>query len=85
RAESNMFRLMGADIINMTLAIDAILANEAGIPIAAVAMSTDYDCWKTDIPPVTAAEVFKTFAKNVDNVQNLLFRALEKIREGALN
>lgn len=85
RAESNMFRLMGADIINMTLAIDAILANEAGIPIAAVAMSTDYDCWKTDIPPVTAVEVFKTFAKNVDNVQNLLFRALEKIREGALN
>jgi len=85
RAESNMFRIIGADVINMTLAIDAILANEAQIPIAAVAMSTDYDCWKTDIAPVTAEEVFKTFAKNVGNIQNLLFSALDKIRDGALN
>lgn len=84
RAESNMFRIMGADVINMTLAIDAILANEAQIPIAAVAMSTDYDCWKTDIAPVTAEQVFKTFAKNVDNIQTLLFSALDKIRGGAL-
>lgn len=85
RAESNMFRIIGADVINMTLAIDAILANEAQMPIAAVAMSTDYDCWKTDIAPVTAEEVFKTFAKNVGNIQNLLFSALDKIRDGALN
>ncbi len=77
RAESNMFRIIGADVINMTLASDTILAGEAKLPIAAVAMSTDYDCWKTDIAPVTAAEVFKTFAKNVDNVQKLLLTVIE--------
>ena len=48
RAESNMFRIWGADVINMSVAPECVLANEMGIPYAAVAMSTDYDCWKTD-------------------------------------
>ncbi|MCP4399460.1 MAG: MTAP family purine nucleoside phosphorylase [bacterium] len=48
RAESRMFRAWGADVINMTNAPETILANEAGIPYAAVAISTDYDCWKSD-------------------------------------
>jgi 5'-methylthioadenosine phosphorylase len=43
RAESHMFRVWGADVINMTIASETILANEAGIPYAAVAISTDYD------------------------------------------
>ena len=53
RAESRMFRQWGADVINMSVAPEAILANEAGIPYAAIAMSTDYDCLFDDIPPVT--------------------------------
>ena len=52
RAESNMFRAWGADVINMSIAPECILANEIGIPYAAVALSTDYDCWKTDEEPV---------------------------------
>ena len=44
KAESKMFRMWGADVINMSVAPEAALANEAGIPYAAVAMSTDYDC-----------------------------------------
>ena len=48
RAESRMFRIWGADIINMSIATEAIMANELGIPYAAVAMSTDYDSWKED-------------------------------------
>ncbi len=72
RAESRMFQLWGADVINMSIAPEAILANEAGIPYAAVAMSTDYDCWKTDEAPVEWPEILKIFRKNVENVKQLL-------------
>lgn len=46
RAESLMFRQWGADVINMTTVPEVVLANEAGLCYAAVAMATDYDCWK---------------------------------------
>jgi 5'-methylthioadenosine phosphorylase len=74
RAESHMFRLWGADVINMSTAPEAILANEAGIPYAAIAMSTDYDCWKTDEEAVSWEAVLETFGKNVHNVTELLTR-----------
>jgi 5'-methylthioadenosine phosphorylase len=74
-----MFRIWGADVINMTIASETILANEAGIPYAAVAISTDYDCWKTDEAPVDWAEVLDTFHKNVENVKQLLIKTLQTI------
>lgn len=77
RAESHMFRSWGADIINMSTAPEAILANEAGIPYAAIALSTDYDCWKTDEEPVTWDEVLRVFKKNVENVTSLLLKVIE--------
>jgi 5'-methylthioadenosine phosphorylase len=76
RAESNMFRILGADVINMTVAPEAALANEAGIPYAVAAMSTDYDCWKTDEPPVEWAEVLGLFNRNVENVKRLLLETI---------
>jgi 5'-methylthioadenosine phosphorylase len=79
RAESNMFRLWGADVINMSTAPECMLANEAGIPYAAIALSTDYDCWKTDEAPVTWDEVLKVFLKNVENVTQLLLLAISRI------
>ncbi len=79
RAESNMFRTLGADVINMSTAPEAILANEAGIPYAAIALSTDYDCWKQDEEPVTWENVFKVFNENVKHVTNLLFYLLTHI------
>ena len=63
----------------MSIAPEAILANEAGIPYAAVAMSTDYDCWKTDEPPVAWPEILAVFEKNVENVKKLLFQTIPKI------
>ena len=72
RAESNMFRLWGADVINMSVAPECILANELQIPYAAIALSTDYDCWKTDEAPVTWEEVLKVFNQNVENVIRLI-------------
>ncbi|MFX0028615.1 MAG: S-methyl-5'-thioadenosine phosphorylase [Candidatus Hermodarchaeota archaeon] len=79
RAESEMFRIWGADVINMSIATETILANEAGIPYAAVAMSTDYDCWKDDEAPVTWEEILEIFGKNVNNVIALLINAIKKI------
>ncbi|NVM16270.1 MAG: S-methyl-5'-thioadenosine phosphorylase [Candidatus Lokiarchaeota archaeon] len=80
RAESEMFRIWGADVINMSIAPETILANEAGIPYAAVAMSTDYDCWKDDEAPVTWNEILEIFGKNVNNVIALLTNAIKKIK-----
>ena len=80
RAESEMFRIWGADVINMSIAPETILANEAGIPYAAVAMSTDYDCWKDDEVPVTWDEILEIFGKNVNNVIALITNSIKKIR-----
>jgi len=80
RAESNMFRIWGADVINMSTAPECILANELGIPYAAVALSTDYDCWKTDEEPVTWEEVIAVFNRNVDNVIRLLLATIKEIQ-----
>ena len=76
RAESHMFRSWGADIINMSIAPEAILANEAGIPYAAVAMSTDYDCWKEDEDPVSWDDILKVFNKNAQRVTSLLIKTI---------
>ena len=76
-AESKMFRMWGADVINMSTAPEAMLANEAGIPYAAVAMSTDYDCWKEDEAPVTWDEILAVFQENAGNVKRLLVKAIE--------
>ncbi|HWR02724.1 MAG TPA: S-methyl-5'-thioadenosine phosphorylase [Humidesulfovibrio sp.] len=79
RAESNMFRLWGADVINMSVAPECILANEARIPYAAIAMSTDYDCWKTDEAPVTWEDILNIFRQNAQKVTDLLIRTIGKM------
>lgn len=80
RAESKMFRSWGADIINMSIAPEAILANELKIPYATIAMSTDYDSWKEDEKPVSWEEVLDVFGRNVHNVLTLLQRVIPLIK-----
>lgn len=72
RAESHMFRTWGADIINMSTAPEVALANEMEIPYAAIAMSTDYDCWREGEESVSQEAVFAVFNKNAQKVTNLL-------------
>ncbi|MBK6570489.1 S-methyl-5'-thioadenosine phosphorylase [Candidatus Aalborgicola defluviihabitans] len=79
RAESRMFRAWGADVINMSIATEAALANEAKIPYAAVAMSTDYDCWKTDEEPVSWDAILAVFNSNAKKVTTLLMEAIPQI------
>ncbi|HJN50311.1 MAG: S-methyl-5'-thioadenosine phosphorylase [Pseudomonadales bacterium] len=79
RAESRMFRIWGADVVNMSIAPEAILANELEIPYAVVAMSTDYDCWKEDEAPVSWDEILRVFDENADHVKNLLSHVIPRI------
>ncbi len=80
KAESHMFRAWGADIINMSIATEAALANEAGIPYAAIAMSTDYDCWKEDEEPVSWEAVLAVFLENAEKVTSLLIETIPAIK-----
>jgi len=80
RAESNLFREY-ADIINMSTAPEAILAREAGLEYAAIAMSTDYDCWKQDEKAVSFEEVRKVADQNAENVKKVLLKTIESISE----
>ena len=77
RAESNMFRQWGCDIIGMTMYPEVILAREAQICYVSVAMVTDYDVWADK--PVSAVEVLETMEKNSDNFQKLIMGTLPEI------
>lgn len=78
RAESRMFRLWGADIINMSIATEAIMANELGVPYAAVAMSTDYDSWKED-DAVTWEAILAVAHANAEKVLELFRRVIPRL------
>jgi 5'-methylthioadenosine phosphorylase len=80
RAESRMFRIWGADVINMSIAPEVILANELELPYATIAMSTDYDCWMDDEAPVSWEEVIAVFNNNVNKVLRLLLEVIRDIR-----
>ena len=78
RAESRMFRILGADIINMSTAPECILANELKIPYAVVAMSTDYDSWKEG-EHVKWEDIKNVLDKNTENVKKLLIEVIKEI------
>jgi len=79
KAESKMFRAWGADVINMSIAPEAVLANEAGIPYATIAMSTDFDCLFDDVEPVTWEDILEVFNQNSERVKQLLLNVIPKI------
>jgi 5'-methylthioadenosine phosphorylase len=66
RAESNLYRQWGADIIGMTNWQEAKLAREAELCFASLALVTDYDCWKTDEAHVVIEDVLRILAANAD-------------------
>ncbi len=81
RAESNLFRSFGCDVVNMTTVPECVLAREAGIHYAAIAMATDYDCWRIDEESVTAEMVEKVMKSNVLNVKRLILNVIPLIKE----
>lgn len=81
RAESRMFRVWGADVINMTVAPEAILANELGLGYAVIAVVTDFDSWREDEPPLRVEELLAVFSENVDRVTQLILDAVPGIAD----
>lgn len=79
RAESHMFRLMGADIINMSTVPEVILAREAGLCYQSIAMSTDYDCWKEDEEPVSWDMIVQRMRENANIVKRLITSTIPRI------
>eukprot|EP01137_Pigoraptor_chileana_P011580 Opistho-2@62681 len=79
RSESHMFRAWGGDVINMTTVPEVVLAKEAGLCYAAIAMATDYDCWRETHEPVTVAAVLATMAANATKVTQLLTEAIPEL------
>lgn len=64
RAESNLYRSWGADVIGMTAMPEAKLAREAELPYALIGMVTDYDCWRDDTAFVEVSEVITQMTAN---------------------
>ena len=79
KAESHMYRQWNADVINMSTVPEVVLAREAGICYAIVAMSTDYDVWKEHEQGVDIQMVLQIIKQNAENVKKLLIAAIPKI------
>src|SRR5712672_4052203 len=67
KAESNVYRSWGMDVIGMTNLQEAKLAREAEICYVTVAMVTDYDCWHEEHAAVTVTDILANLSKNADN------------------
>ncbi|HET6841461.1 MAG TPA: S-methyl-5'-thioadenosine phosphorylase [Candidatus Angelobacter sp.] len=76
KAESNLYRSWGADVIGMTNLQEAKLAREAEICYATMAMVTDYDCWHPEHDAVTVEQIVKVLHTNASNAAMVLKKAV---------
>jgi 5'-methylthioadenosine phosphorylase len=81
KAESNVYRSWGMDIIGMTNLQEAKLAREAEICYATLALVTDYDCWHESHDAVTVETVIEYLNKNVRNAQNILRESIKLLAD----
>ncbi|MGF1608503.1 MAG: S-methyl-5'-thioadenosine phosphorylase [Kiloniellales bacterium] len=72
RAESELYRSWGCDVIGMTNMPEAKLAREAEMCYATVAMSTDYDCWHPGHADVTVEQIVRVLLDNADKARALV-------------
>jgi len=72
KAESNVYRSWGMDVIGMTNLQEAKLAREAEICYVTVAMVTDYDCWHPDHDAVTVSEIISNLVKNAEHAAQVV-------------
>ncbi len=83
KAESNLYRSWGADVIGMTNLQEAKLAREAEICYATVAMVTDYDCWREGHDSVTIEEIVAVLHQNAENACKVVKAAVAAMPDGA--
>ncbi len=79
KAESELYRSWGCDLIGMTNMPEAKLAREAEICYSSISMVTDFDCWHPDHDEVTVETIIKTLRGNSENAKNLIIE-LTKLR-----
>ena len=72
KAESNIYRSWGMDVIGMTNLQEAKLAREAEICYVTVAMVTDYDCWHPHHDSVTVDQIVAVLVKNAENAAHVV-------------
>ena len=72
KAESNVYRSWGADVIGMTNLQEAKLAREAEICYVTIAMVTDYDCWHPHHDSVTVEQIVSVLVKNAENAAKVV-------------
>jgi 5'-methylthioadenosine phosphorylase len=82
RAESELYRSWGMDIIGMTNLQEARLAREAEICYVTLAMVTDYDCWHPDHDAVTAEQIIANLVKNAAMAKAVLRAAVKRVPAG---
>lgn len=81
RAESELLRSWGGDIVGMTMCPEVRLAREAELCYATLALSTDYDCWHTS--DVTMTDVFAVMRANVERARAIVARAIAALDPAA--
>jgi 5'-methylthioadenosine phosphorylase len=79
KAESRLYRSWGMDIIGMTSLTEAKLAREAEICYAAMALVTDYDCWRDDEAEVTVKAVVQNLNKNITHAKQVIHMLVSEI------
>ncbi len=72
RAESNLYRQWGADVIGMTAMPESRLAREAGLCYASLAMVTDFDVWHESEDDVSLETIQRVLAENVETARNVV-------------
>jgi len=76
KAESNLYRSWGMDVIGMTNLQEAKLAREAELCYVTIAMVTDYDCWHPDHDHVTVDQIVSVLKQNAENACNVVHQAV---------
>ena len=80
KAESLMFRVLGADIINMTTHPESTLAREQSMHYSNIGMVTDYDSWKEDSDPVSWEKVKEVMENNASKVTGIISKIILKLK-----
>jgi 5'-methylthioadenosine phosphorylase len=79
RAESNLYRSWGVDIIGMTNLPEAKLSREAEICYATIAFATDYDCWHQEAGDVSIGDVLRILAQSAKTAKTTIRRAVQML------
>ena len=79
RAESNIYRMWGVDVIGMTNMPEAKLAREAELCYATLALATDYDCWHESEEDVTVGSILAILKRNVENSKKIVRETVRRM------